>query len=354
MPRPAWSGPNAGDLEVREVAEAEDSMPENREGADAAVGVGPSSSSTAGADNVLTVGGSQADNLRSRPSPSTPTREDMLAAGHSRQSIDARQVRDHQMEVIQEHFTRWVLVFSLVMCMLLPAMLGLFIWLVYAFVVEYDEPCDVPLKAWVVVVCSNTAYHFNFGLGSVHTLLLKCCCKYDPTDTRPAPCHVKLYNALSCLLNFAWHCVGLHWVRTSDTCEATAPALFESVKVFAAFSVVFNIFVYINTLGIHTIVMFMLRNGMIKTNDAAPEGTLEKCSIVTYNTADFEENQECSICMEEFDSTQVIRRTRCGHVFHSKCLAGWLKAGHTCPLCRTDLAGGMVDPEVKGAEQLPV
>jgi hypothetical protein len=260
------------------------------------------------------------------------------------------------MEVIQAHFTRWVLIFTLLMCILLPVMLGLFSWLVYSLVdaMRSDRECDVPLKAWTIAVCSNTAYHLNCGVGSVHTRLLQLCCKYDPTESRPAPWHVRLYNMFMCLLTFAWHCVGLHWVRISDTCRETSPQLYESVKVYAAFSVVFNVFMYINTLGIHTIVMFLLQNGVIKTNEAAPEGTLEQCNVVEFNPDDFKENAECSICMEEFDSAQQIRRTACGHVFHSKCLSGWLHMSRTCPLCRTDLVNTTVAPDVKGNPAPPV
>jgi len=257
--------------------------------------------------------------------------------------------------MIHEHFTRWVIFFSLVMCLLLPVMLGLFVWMVCSLVADFDMECDVPLRTWALVVCTNTAYHLNCGLGSVHTLLLRFFCKYNPNDNRPPPGCVRFYNMLTCLLNFVWHCVGLYWVASSDTCDKTSPKLFVSVKVCASFSVVFNVFVYINTLGIHTIVMFMLRNGMLKTTDAAPEGTLELCSIVEYNAEDFKGTTECSICMEDFDSKEQIRRTCCGHVFHSKCLAGWFNSGHTCPLCRTELAGGGggVAPDLQGNPSLP-
>ncbi|CAK0801593.1 unnamed protein product, partial [Prorocentrum cordatum] len=178
----------------------------------------------AGAD-----GTAQARDFRQRPLPTSGS-ETPLASGHSQQEVDARQVRAHQMEVIQAHFNRWVLIFTLLMCVLLPVMLGLFTWLVYSLVADFDLECDVPLKAWTIVVCSNTAYHLNCGLGSMHTRLLQLCCKYDPTESRPAPWYVRLYNMLMCLLTFAWHCIGLHWVRISDTCGDTSPLLYEAVK----------------------------------------------------------------------------------------------------------------------------
>ncbi len=55
---------------------------------------------------------------------------------------------------------------------------------------------------------------------------------------------------------------------------------------------------------------------------------------------------ECSICMENIN---VGRRLHCGHVFHLKCLLGWIKECDgercTCPLCRSDLMGAAGDVE---------
>jgi hypothetical protein len=50
---------------------------------------------------------------------------------------------------------------------------------------------------------------------------------------------------------------------------------------------------------------------------------------------------DCSICM---DRVCVGRRLACGHVFHLKCLLGWVREcdiqSCTCPLCRSDLITG--------------
>merc|ERR1712113_117774 len=146
-----------------------------------------------------------------------------------------------------------------------------------------------------------------------------------------------VYNLAATLAIFFWHCIGLHWVRTSDTCEETSPDLFSSVKVFASFSVVFNIFVYVNTVGLYTIMMFMMRNGLLHSDNAAPDGTLDLQKVVRYDPVAFEDSKECCICIVDFDASAEIRKTNCGHLFHSKCLTGWLKVNRTCPLCRSDL-----------------
>mmetsp|Transcript_41828 Transcript_41828/g.75943 ORF Transcript_41828/g.75943 Transcript_41828/m.75943 type:complete len:450 (+) Transcript_41828:102-1451(+) len=62
--------------------------------------------------------------------------------------------------------------------------------------------------------------------------------------------------------------------------------------------------------------------------------------VVPYCVEDFQEHPECCICSRSFDDEEEIRRTLCGHVFHSDCLQRWFVKSHTCPLCRKDLSGG--------------
>ena len=44
--------------------------------------------------------------------------------------------------------------------------------------------------------------------------------------------------------------------------------------------------------------------------------------------------QECSICLEEFQTGFVVTRMPCSHVYHGNCIAKWLQTSHFCPLCR--------------------
>lgn len=42
----------------------------------------------------------------------------------------------------------------------------------------------------------------------------------------------------------------------------------------------------------------------------------------------------CAICLECMGGGQMLARLPCGHCFHNTCIAAWLPASLTCPLCK--------------------
>jgi RING/U-box domain-containing protein len=57
--------------------------------------------------------------------------------------------------------------------------------------------------------------------------------------------------------------------------------------------------------------------------------------------------QDCSVCLTEFEPYAEINHLPCGHLFHKTCLEKWLRYWNvTCPLCRTR----MVPPEEEEGE----
>lgn len=53
-----------------------------------------------------------------------------------------------------------------------------------------------------------------------------------------------------------------------------------------------------------------------------------------------EEHPECSICVEEYEEDESLKRLPCGHMFHSKCIDAWLERNRTCPYCRRSIRNG--------------
>jgi hypothetical protein len=47
------------------------------------------------------------------------------------------------------------------------------------------------------------------------------------------------------------------------------------------------------------------------------------------------DNEECSICLEEYENKEDVIKIHCNHVFHKTCLSEWEKNdNNTCPICR--------------------
>lgn len=268
--------------------------------------------------------------------------EDRSEGGSHEDVTPVQLVRQHQLEVFAESFPGWVASFAVLYCLAAPVAFGLFVWLAVSFGRELDRSCDVPLKVWAIVVFASTVYDV------LHTLLIHYVCSFDPSRQGTLPWYVRLYAAMFSLLDFGWLGVGLHWVRTSRSCEATSPLLFESAKVYAAVSMVLGIIVGVNAVGLYTILCWMLRNGMLSTSMGAPPETINRQQILSFDASrkEFQDSPDCCVCLAAFDiCSEEIRLTHCGHVFHGKCLGNWLRVNRTCPLCRRDLTQGFAVDE---------
>ena len=49
--------------------------------------------------------------------------------------------------------------------------------------------------------------------------------------------------------------------------------------------------------------------------------------------------EECSICLDEFEHGASLQLLPCGHTFHRPCIREWLKGHNFCPLCKYVLTG---------------
>ncbi|RLN21680.1 hypothetical protein C2845_PM07G28350 [Panicum miliaceum] len=49
--------------------------------------------------------------------------------------------------------------------------------------------------------------------------------------------------------------------------------------------------------------------------------------------------RDCAVCMEELEPGASAAVTPCEHAYHPHCVAPWLEARDTCPLCRAPVGG---------------
>lgn len=194
--------------------------------------------------------------------------------------------------------------------------------------------------------------------------------------------------------------------KLSNTCEQTCPSVFQALQVYVTLLEFFTLSLLLPLLFLPCIYLYILRRasdeiGTLQqlqerlededflapnTRVTAQElmdslesvklishGGLKLLSLMERQPEDKEDEhddkiisdtmKECCICMNAFEvrehdmeapvevgDDEAIVRTKCGHIFHRKCLAGWIggrwdpqdrrqrRARRTnCPLCRQDL-----------------
>ena len=65
--------------------------------------------------------------------------------------------------------------------------------------------------------------------------------------------------------------------------------------------------------------------------------TLRESSFI-HNYEDLETDQNtCTICQDNFEYNNIVRKLNCGHIFHIGCIDVWFETNIRCPLCRGDL-----------------
>jgi hypothetical protein len=65
--------------------------------------------------------------------------------------------------------------------------------------------------------------------------------------------------------------------------------------------------------------------------------------VCTYRSVDGWREGSCGVCLVDLADGEAVRvLPACMHYFHAACVGEWLRAHHTCPLCRAPVypAGG--------------
>ncbi|KAH8556265.1 hypothetical protein BGW37DRAFT_471736 [Umbelopsis sp. PMI_123] len=77
------------------------------------------------------------------------------------------------------------------------------------------------------------------------------------------------------------------------------------------------------------------------TNRNAPppasEEIIAKLKSRKTTSQDTVDNQDCSVCKEEFSVSEDVLILPCEHFFHRDCIKQWLLVNGTCPICRYSL-----------------
>lgn len=283
-------------------------------------------------------------------------------ASSNTSSLDRERQARMRWVQINRRFQFVITVVALVFSLLLFGILISWVIMTSAYVVSFDKNCDVPLKAYFWLAT------FQLLLDVFRSDIMRFAFNWDSQSNQRIPCRIIGYNIAYLLYASLVLRMGIQSVFVfQGTCQSTAPELFNACIAFVSLSIAAWATIFLGYLLPFCVVAGMLTyNGYhpsssSSTNVAqvgatqpvfpaaysttgAPRGTVDRLSVIDIDSAfPAEYPRECCICMEDFDSSDVVVVTPCNHVFHKQCFREWLRQARTCPVCRTDIPSSLSD-----------
>ncbi|KAL6515559.1 hypothetical protein OROHE_018593 [Orobanche hederae] len=93
----------------------------------------------------------------------------------------------------------------------------------------------------------------------------------------------------------------------------------------------------VNLLGYHEVIEEPAQNDRHDLS-LANHSTIDQIPTSRIASTHLEADTECPICKEKLNIGMEVREISYNHVYHSDCIANWLRIRNTCPVCRKELA----------------
>eukprot|EP01103_Thecamoeba_quadrilineata_P003779 TRINITY_DN13518_c0_g1_i1.p1 TRINITY_DN13518_c0_g1~~TRINITY_DN13518_c0_g1_i1.p1 ORF type:complete len:330 (-),score=58.27 TRINITY_DN13518_c0_g1_i1:147-1136(-) len=195
---------------------------------------------------------------------------------------------------------------------------------------SWNDPCDRPLR--FILFLQGVLYLISF----VAVLL----------------------NIKSATLNFC-HLISFilmnYYFYTSETCNETNPTLYYLTLSILIIEYILNgapcFCLCLLCLSLPCL-LTLLRAAGIQQSGASEEAIKEIPSMKYYSGLVSEGNNNCSICLLDYQTDELVRQLPCDHYFHQKCIDEWLALNNSCPLCRQPPIKIEGDTQPNGAERV--
>ena len=69
-----------------------------------------------------------------------------------------------------------------------------------------------------------------------------------------------------------------------------------------------------------------------------PDAQIQNLPTTNISGQQVEDGAKCNVCLTDYTERETVCELSCGHLYHSNCIATWLRTNTTCPTCRRNLS----------------
>jgi len=198
-------------------------------------------------------------------------------------------------------------------------------------IVNADFECHVPMRMWVMVFSARF-------LITVPLQVLRF--QYPERDEL----YLRLLNWFYMIV-FVWWIYGQLWVFRATECSGSLRT-YCLVLIFLFYTGTFlPILVILGFCFCAPIVLFIFRrfNRSLNRSNVADLRLINRLPTCEWRPGRLE--TQCSICINNYSESEIVKILPCGHSFHRDCIDHWLQIKSICPLCRNDIRDTTLDGE---------
>lgn len=252
--------------------------------------------------------------------------EDLAQERRPSRTVHREHVQQRMMEELMSRFRIRITVFFVTFAIYSIIMTCLALAAVWAVIVDSRQPCDVPLKYYLIL---------SVSVAQAKMSILKPIQRRPWARTPHATVMISMLGSVPSLFVMSW---GVRMVRSCVTCSTTNPGLYYATRNFIYGQIIYffltNIFFSVG----YTFVLTRLST-FKDLNRRGCEKAVHRLQKVPNDSQDLVDPEDgivmdCPICAESLGDQDPVVRTPCLHHFHEHCLARWCKNHVDCPLCR--------------------
>mmetsp|Transcript_7242 Transcript_7242/g.11557 ORF Transcript_7242/g.11557 Transcript_7242/m.11557 type:complete len:448 (+) Transcript_7242:231-1574(+) len=223
--------------------------------------------------------------------------------------------------------------FRLIALLLTPAIITTFVFLGLYW--DEEKDCNQPLREWCLVEACRLMV----------SITLSWLLQRDVQRTEYRIAKLERAGRLMSWFSFAWFVLGHIWLAMSQgNCRENGRHLLDLTAALIILQYAIMLLPLIVLIILTPFVCLCLPcliQGFLFVNKSPVKGASKKeiNQIPTrkFSHKKFKDNgydEQCAICIADFDTGETARILKCRHVYHKKCVDNWLALNGTCPICR--------------------